>query len=57
MLMTFIITTRNPRTRKLVVVMDDDDEVAEYETEEKAAEVARRVPVCEAWGFEIIEVP
>jgi hypothetical protein len=55
--MGYILVTRNPRTHKLVIVTGDDDEtVAEFATESEATAVAMAVPVCEAWGYEAVEV-
>lgn len=55
--MGFIIVTRNPRNKKLVIVTGEDDEtVAEFETEGEARAVAMAVPVCEAWGYEAVEI-
>lgn len=56
--MGWIIVTRNPRTRKLIVVTEDDCEtVAEFATEAAASDAAIGVPVCRAWNYEAIEVP
>ena len=55
--MSYILVSRNPRTHKLIVITgDDDDTVAEFATESDAAAVAMAVPICEAWGYEAIEV-
>lgn len=55
--MGYIIVSRNPRTKRLIVVTGEDAEtVAEFETESEANAVAMAVPVCEAWGFEAVEV-
>jgi len=55
--MGYIILSRNPRTGKLVIVTDGDDNVqAECETEEEAIESAHNTTICKAWGYEIVEV-
>jgi hypothetical protein len=55
--MSYIIVTRNPHTRRLVVVTGEDAEtIAEFETESDANAVAMAVPICEAWGYEAVEV-
>jgi hypothetical protein len=57
--MGWIITTRNPRTKKLVIITDgnDPDDFAEFHTEGDAAACAIAVPLCAAWGYETVEVP
>lgn len=55
--MGFILVTRNPSTKSLVVITEENSEApAEFETESDANAVAMAVPVCEAWGFQAIEV-
>lgn len=55
--MTYILVTRNPRSKKLIPILGEDNEtIAEFETESDAAAVAMAVPVCEAWGYEALEV-
>jgi hypothetical protein len=57
--MGWIITTRNPKTKKLVIITDGDeaDDFAEFSTEGEANAVAMAVPLCEAWGYNAVEVP
>lgn len=56
--MSFIIVTRNPRTKNLVIVTDGEDNVpAECATEAEAIESAHNTTICKAWGYDIIEVP
>ena len=55
--MGFILVSRNPRTKLLVVITEDDNDApAEFETESEANAVAMAVPVCEAWGYQVLEV-
>jgi hypothetical protein len=55
--MSYILVTRNPRSKKLIPILAEDNEtIAEFETEGDAAAVAMAVPVCEAWGYETLEV-
>jgi hypothetical protein len=55
--MTFILVTRNPRTRQLIAITGEDQEnLAEFPTESEARAVAMALPLCEAWGFEAVEV-
>lgn len=57
--MSFIIVTRNPRNKKLVVITDGDelDDFAEFGSESDASAVASAIPVCVAWGYDVIEIP
>jgi hypothetical protein len=52
----YIIATRNPRTKRLVLVVDDDENVAEFESEQEAIDAADNTTICKAWGYELIEV-
>lgn len=56
--MGYILVARNPRTKLLVVVTreNDDSGPAEFATESEAIAVAMAVPVCEAWGYQALEV-
>jgi hypothetical protein len=54
--MSFVILTRNPRTRQLIAITGED-EIAEFKTEEEAAEAAANTTICKAWGYDVIEVP
>lgn len=57
-MVTFIVVTRNPLNKKVVVITkgDDDDLVAEYATEDEAIEMADQQVLCRAWGYRILEV-
>lgn len=56
--MSYVILTRNPRTRELIAIVgSDDDGIAEFRTEKEAAETAAKTTVCKAWGYDVIEVP
>ncbi len=64
--MSYIITTRNPNGNKLVIIGDDDDgwarcgedhDPAEFDTELAALKAAKQIPACDAWGYNIVEVP
>jgi len=58
--MSFIIVIRSPVTKKLVVlqhwITDDDSYIAEYATEDEAFAAAGQTKICQAWGFEIVEL-
>jgi hypothetical protein len=54
---SYILIVRNPRSKKLVPVLAEDNEtIAEFATESDAAAVAMAVPICEAWGYQTVEV-
>jgi hypothetical protein len=62
--MSYIITTRNPTHNILVIISrgegwagDDDTSVAEFETEQAAIDAAKQVPCCDAWGYNVVEIP
>ena len=56
--MSYIIVSRNPRAKKLVIVTDGDDNVpAEFKTEGEAIEAAHNTTICKAWGYDVIEIP
>lgn len=55
--MGFILVSRNPRSKRLIVITGEDgDGPAEFATESEANAVAMAVPVCEAWGYQALEV-
>lgn len=56
--MGWIIATRNPTNRKLVIIHDgnEPDEIAEFETEGDAHMAAAEIPMCRAWDWTIVEV-
>lgn len=55
--MGYIVVTRNPKNRKLIVVRDTDTEdPEEFETEDAAATAADGMMVCRAWGYQVLEI-
>ena len=54
--MSYIILIRNPRTKKLLAIEDRDDNVDEFATEADAEKIAQGAEICQAWGYEILEV-
>jgi len=55
---SFILLTRNPRSKKLIAIVDDDGEtVAEFKSESEALDAAGNTMACKAWGYDVIEVP
>ena len=54
--MSYILVTRNPRG-KLVIVTDGEDNVpAEFVDEEEAVDAASDTTICKAWGYMVVEV-
>ena len=57
---TYIIVTRNPTSNKLMVIEEaageDNSCISEFETEDAAYDHASTIPVCRAWGAEILPV-
>jgi hypothetical protein len=55
--MGYILVTRNPSSKRLVIITSDDDKtIAEFVTESEANAVAMAIPVCEAWGYQAVEI-
>lgn len=54
--MSYILAFRNPRTKKLSVITDDNGNVEEFETEAAATQTAGNTMACRAWGYEIVEI-
>lgn len=53
----YILATRNPFTKRLVLVTEDDGEnVAEFESEQEAMDAADNTTICKAWGYELVEI-
>jgi hypothetical protein len=57
--MSYIIVARNPRTRKLIVITsyENDEVVAEFDTETEAIAAADNTMICKAWPYHFVEVP
>mgnify|MGYP001603282113 CR=1 FL=1 len=54
---TYIIVCRNPASKRLMVISDDDENSpAEFETEDEAYEATKNITICRAWGAEIVPV-
>ena len=56
---SYVIACRNPSSKKLFFIMDGEgpDELAEFDTEQAALDTAKRMLCCDAWGYNIVEVP
>jgi uncharacterized protein GlcG (DUF336 family) len=55
--MGYIVTTRNPRSGKLVVIVENDEgDVSEFKTEDEANAAAAETTVCKAWGYQLVEI-
>jgi hypothetical protein len=57
--MSYIIVVRNPRTKKLAAICDDEDghRIAEYPSQEDAHAATNDITVCKAWSYALLEVP
>jgi hypothetical protein len=56
--MSCIILVRNPHTRKLLVITEDDGETpVEFDTSGEAYKAAKHIPICQAWDFDTVDVP
>lgn len=54
--MSFILVTRNRTTSALIVIVEDDGKIAEFDTREDAEDAARETTVCIAWGHQVVEI-
>lgn len=64
-MVSYIIVTRNPTSKRLIVIEDNDMDdmessgtrcISEFDTEEKALKAAGSIRACCAWGAEIVPV-
>ena len=61
-MVSYIIVTRNPTSQRLMVIQEgaqfpdgtDDTVIAEFATEDEAYDRAETLPICRAWGAEIV---
>lgn len=53
--MNYILITRNPSGLGLLTIMTGD-EIAQFETEEEAETCADQQPLCQAWGYQVVEL-
>lgn len=56
--MSYILVTRNPRSKRLVIITDDPgtDIPTEFKTHVEAEACAAGQKICTAWGYEVLEV-
>jgi hypothetical protein len=54
--MNYILITRNPRGKGILTITTDDGDVAQFETEEEAEACADQQPLCQAWGYQVVEL-
>ena len=55
--MGYVLFTRNPATKKLIAIVENDDgDISEFKTEDEAEAAANDTTVCKAWGYQVIEV-
>lgn len=64
--MSFVIYVRNPATNDIIFVKtyegDEGDEmatdtIAQFDTEADARATAEGIAVCDAWGYEVVDLP
>ena len=53
--MSFIIAVRMP-TGRLAFIVEDDESPMEFGTEDAAYEFAKTVPLCLAYGCQVVEI-
>jgi hypothetical protein len=53
--MTYILVLRNPNSRGIVIIQDDD-EITQFKTREQAEQCAANQPLCQAWGYQVVGV-
>jgi hypothetical protein len=53
--MNFFIMMNNQKGTTIMPIVDGDEEVMLFETEEEAEEIASLHPFCKAFGYEIFE--
>ena len=54
--MNYILITRNTLGKGILAIMNDDEEIAQFETEEEAEACADQQPLCQAWGYQVVEL-
>ncbi len=54
--MNYILITRNPSYKGIITIMNDDEEITQFETEEEAEACATKQPLCQAWGYQVVEL-
>lgn len=52
----WIILTRNPSNGHILAMEDDDGNIIPYKTDTDAYSAAYKSNLCNAWGFEVLEV-
>lgn len=54
--MSYLLFVRHPTTKRLIVVLDEAESIAEYPTEQAAHRVATDSLMCQAWNYIVVEV-
>lgn len=54
MAVSFIVVMRNPTSGELLMLVDENDRILEFEDEDEAFEAAEGNPACRAWGAEVL---
>jgi hypothetical protein len=52
----FLVATRNPSTRKILILADEEGDPAEFNTEDDALATAGENACCRAWGSDVVLV-
>jgi hypothetical protein len=52
----FLVATRNPSTRKILILADEGGDPAEFNTEDDALAAAGENACCRAWGSDVVLV-
>jgi len=55
-MVTYIVVSRNPNSKRLVIISDDDDTILEFNSEDEAYAAAKKVACCRAWGAECVPI-
>lgn len=56
--MTYIIVYRNPHSKKLHIIVEDEDDalMAEFDSEDEAVVQAERMSVCRTYGYQVVPI-
>ena len=53
--MNYILITRNPNGLGVLTILTDDN-IAQFETKQEAEACASEQPLCQAWGYQVVEL-
>jgi hypothetical protein len=54
--MKYVILVRNPSNYRVIGINAEDDALESFETEDEAEQCAAQQPLCQAWGYQIVEL-